>query len=90
MTNSNFTFASLPEGQHRTISRKGAYAVHAKYDARYLTSAARKGFAARFERQVDPDGTLPPDERQRRAQAALRAHMQDLAFRSQKARRRRR
>ncbi|MGH3574069.1 MAG: hypothetical protein ACRDUW_19985 [Pseudonocardiaceae bacterium] len=42
---------------------------------------------ARFERQVDPDNTLAPAERARRAEAARRAHMQRLALASSKARR---
>jgi hypothetical protein len=42
---------------------------------------------ARFERQVDPDGVLPPQERARRAEYARRAHFQQLALRSAKARR---
>jgi hypothetical protein len=42
----------------------------------------------RFERQVDPDGTLKPVERRRRAEQAMRAHMAGLALRSAQARRR--
>jgi|GEM_PF-4642110 len=34
----------------------------------------------RFEREVDPDGSLPPDERARRAKAALSAHMRKMAY----------
>lgn len=52
------------------------------------TTPARRGFLARFEREVDPDGVLPPEERQRRAESALRAHMRRLALRSSRARRR--
>ena len=51
------------------------------------TRAAREAFLSRFEREVDPDGSLPPDERRRRAQHALRAHMLRLAKRSVRARR---
>jgi hypothetical protein len=51
------------------------------------TKPARDTFISRFERLVDPDGTLPPDERRRRAQHALRAHMLRLAKRSAMARR---
>jgi hypothetical protein len=45
---------------------------------------------ARFEKQVDPDGTLDPVERARRADQAMRAHMARLALKSAQARRRRR
>jgi hypothetical protein len=40
----------------------------------------------RFERQVDPNGTLPPEERQRRAESAMKAHMQALALKSSRSR----
>jgi hypothetical protein len=42
---------------------------------------------SRFEREVDPDGVLPPEESLARAQAALRAHMLRLAYRSARKRR---
>jgi hypothetical protein len=51
------------------------------------TRPARQAFLDRFERDVDPNGTLSPDERRRRAQHALRAHMLRLAKRSVTARR---
>jgi hypothetical protein len=44
------------------------------------------GLLAKFVDQVDPDRQLPEAERTRRAEAARRAHMQRLAFRSSKAR----
>lgn len=40
-----------------------------------------------FEREVDPDGTLPPVERGKRAESARRAHYLRLALRSARARR---
>jgi hypothetical protein len=42
---------------------------------------------AKFEREVDPDGVLPPDERARRAEHKRRAYFQRLALKSAKARR---
>jgi hypothetical protein len=42
------------------------------------TRPARQAFFRRFERQVDPDGKLPPEERARRAEHALRAYMLQL------------
>jgi hypothetical protein len=48
-------------------------------DGAAATSPARAAFLARFERQVDPDGVLSPDERRTRAARALRAHMIRLA-----------
>ena len=66
----------------------GAYALHAKRDPRETTRAARGAFLDRFSRQVDPDGTLSPTERNRRAEAAKRAYMTGLALRSVQRRRR--
>lgn len=48
-------------------------------DPKSATAKARAAFRARFERQVDPDGTMPVDERERRADQLMRAHMIDLA-----------
>ncbi|ODU03347.1 MAG: hypothetical protein ABS81_14595 [Pseudonocardia sp. SCN 72-86] len=47
---------------------------------------AQAGLLAKFEREVDPDGTLPPAERARRAQSARKAHMQRLSLASAKKR----
>jgi hypothetical protein len=46
------------------------------------TRPAREAFLKRFERQVDPRGELPPDERALRAHHALRAYMLQLRKRS--------
>lgn len=56
----------------------------------FVVEAAQvaEAFAARFERQVDPNGVLPPAERARRAEAARRAYFTELALRSSQARRR--
>lgn len=51
------------------------------------TRPARETFLQRFEKQVDPDGTLPPEERRQRAEHAKRAYMLQLAKRSAAARR---
>lgn len=54
------------------------------------TAAARRAAHDRFEREVDPDGLLPRDERSRRAARARSAHFRSLALKSAKARRARR
>ena len=66
--------------------RKGGLTTASRYDVRELTQAARTTFLARFEREVDPDGTLPVDERLRRARAARKVYFTDLAIKSAKAR----
>jgi hypothetical protein len=54
------------------------------------TAPARRAAMQRYEREIDPDGTLDPGERARRAEYAMRAHMSRLALRSVRARRQRR
>jgi hypothetical protein len=44
-------------------------------DRAAATAPARAGLRAKFERQVDPDGLLPPQDRARRADALQHAHM---------------
>ena len=44
-------------------------------------------FLDSFEKQVDPDGTLEPAERARRAESARKAHFARLALKSAQARR---
>src|SRR6266511_1394964 len=61
-------------------ARLAAHTMHAKHDARETTAAARAAFLARFEAQVDPEGTLPPEERRRRAEQARSAYFTRLAF----------
>jgi hypothetical protein len=68
-------------------ARIAALTRWSREDAREGTGPARRGFRARFERQVDPEGKLPPQERSRRAEAAMRAHMARMALRSAQARR---
>lgn len=57
-------------------------------DRKAATGPARQAFLARFEKLVDPDGRLSPEERAKRAASLRRAHMQELSLRSAKARRR--
>jgi hypothetical protein len=49
------------------------------YDRSARTRPAREAFLKRFEREVDPDNKLSPDERRRRAEHAKRAYMLQLA-----------
>jgi hypothetical protein len=54
------------------------------------TAPARKAFSDRFERQVDPDGTMDPTDRARRAEHAKSAYFARLSLKSAQARRARR
>lgn len=55
-------------------------------DRRARTEKASKAFLERFEREVDPDGTLPPEVRHQRAESARKAYFAALAYRSARAR----
>ena len=72
-------------------ARVGAYMSWATTSDRTArTAPARKAALERFERQVDPDGTLPPQERALRAEAARKAYFTQLGLKSAAARRARR
>ena len=66
--------------------RIGGLALAASRDMRPLAAAGRAAFLSKFEREVDPDGVLPPAERARRAAAARKLHFAKLALKSAKAR----
>jgi hypothetical protein len=68
-------------------ARSAAHAKHARHDAKAAMDKARAAFLASFEQQADPEGRLPPAERQRRAEQLRRAHFARLALASAKARR---
>lgn len=69
-------------------------AGHARWatvtDPTAATAVARQAALDRFERQVDPDGTLDPADRARRAMHARKAYFARLALKSAQARRARR
>ena len=71
------------------LGRLGAHSLHGKYDSKQTSRAGREAFLTRFEREADPDGTLDPAERRRRAQHLKRAYFTRLALRSAQARRKR-
>jgi hypothetical protein len=56
-------------------------------DRTAATAPARAAFESRFEREVDPEGVLPAEERVLRAASARRAYFTRLAYLSVKARR---
>jgi hypothetical protein len=78
----------LPE--ERTLrARIGAHAMHARHGKEVSQPArdASPGSDSYWDRQVDPDGVLDPQERARRAGHAKKAHFTRLAFASARARR---
>lgn len=81
----------MPETESERSLRARA-AAHAKWaaceDPSAATAPARRAALDRFERQVDPDGVLPPAERARRAEHARKSYFTVLALRSARSRRR--
>lgn len=77
----------LTPEQRSLRARLGGLTTAARHDTREITAPARRAFLQRFEDEVDPDRTLPPPERARRAEAAKRLHFARLAMKSAQARR---
>lgn len=72
-------------------SLRAKAAIHARWanvsDPKAETEPARQAFLEKFERQIDPDGVLDPQERARRAEHARKAHFYRMALASARARR---
>ncbi len=71
----------------KLAGRIGGFVRASRVPREQLTAAARAGFLARFEREVDPEHQLSTEERRRRAEAARRAYMARLALLSAQSRR---
>jgi len=78
--------AALTPTQRTQRARIAALTRWSQEDPKANGERGQAGLRAKFVDQVDPNRVLPDAERQRRAEAARRAHMQRLAFRSAKAR----
>lgn len=83
------THDRLSPAERSLRGRMGAYALHARYDPRQTTAAARDAFLRRFLDEVDPGRVLAESERLRRAAAARKAYFTRLAYLSSRRRRRR-
>lgn len=79
--------AAADPARRSTAASIAAFSRWAKQDPVDGTAAARAALADKFEREADPDGTLPPAERARRAECARKAHYRRLGLRSGAARR---
>lgn len=70
------------------VARIAAHERWSRVEDRHAALApARKAFADRFEREVDPEGKLDPRERAIRAEHARKAYFTRLALKSAQARR---
>ncbi|MEU1205491.1 hypothetical protein [Nocardia sp. NPDC005825] len=78
------------KGDRVLQARIAAHASWAKTEDRAArTAKARRALMDKFERAVDPDGLLSPEERAFRAEHARKAHYLRLSRKSAQARRRR-
>jgi hypothetical protein len=68
-----------------TIAAHDSWAKTSDRAAR--TAPARAAALDRFEREVDPEGVLPPAERARRAEHARKAYFLRLSLKSAQSRR---
>jgi hypothetical protein len=81
-------FGRLTPAERTIRSRIAASDRWARTDDRAAaTASARGGLHARFEREVDPEGVLGPDELARRVASAKTAYYSRLALKSAQARR---
>lgn len=81
--------AARTHAERVLTGRIGAYTMLSRHDVHEITSAGREAFWSKFDRDVDPEGVLPPEERARRAEMARKAYFARLALASAKARRKR-
>lgn len=83
----------MPELTPELRTLRSQIAAHESWartaDRAARTANARKALLDKFERLVDPDGSLSPAERAKRAEHARKAHFKRLALKSAQARRRR-
>ena len=78
----------LSPAERSMRGKLAAHSLHSRIaDPSAHTAPARQAFLDRFEREVDPDGVLPPEQRARRAEHARKAYFTRLALASAKARR---
>ena len=71
-------------------SMRASIAAHTRWaqepDRAAAMEPALNGMLARFEKQVDPDGVLPPHIRAERAESAKKAYYKALQLKSSRAR----
>jgi hypothetical protein len=77
---------SMSPAERTLRARKAAHARWSKHSSDEHAKKMRAGLEQKFLDEVDPDRTLPEDERYRRAEHARKAFYTDLAYRSARAR----
>lgn len=77
---------ALTAEQRSQRARLAALTRWSREDPKEQAARLQQGLLARFAREVDPDGVLPPAERARRAECARRAHYARLGLASSRKR----
>lgn len=78
----------VSDSERQLVARIAAHSSWANTEDRPArTASARKAMLDRFEREVDPEGTLTLAERARRAEHARKAYFARLALKSAQSRR---
>jgi len=77
---------TLTASQRVQRARIAAYAQKVAHDPRETTKAGTAAFLEKFAVEIDPEHELPEAERQRRAIAARKQYMAQLAFQSSRSR----
>ena len=70
----------LSPSQRALRAKVAAHTLHARGGT--STAAGTAALLAKIDREVDPDGILPPAERARRAEHARKAYFAGLALKS--------
>jgi hypothetical protein len=82
--------ASLPAAQRSLIAARAANTRWARVNSpearRQATDRASQGQRRKWERQVDPDGVMSPDELAAGVERLKKAHQQLMSLRSAQAR----
>jgi hypothetical protein len=77
----------MTDDERRLRAQLGAHEQWAREpDRTARTAKARRGFLAKLEAEVDPQGVLPPEERARRAEHLRKAHMIRMSLAASRAR----
>ncbi|MFC9765609.1 hypothetical protein [Rhodococcus jostii] len=80
--------SEIPTTERTLIARLAAHESWARTPNRSArTAPARRALMERFEREVDPNGELSPQERAHRAEHARKAYFTRLALKSARSRR---
>lgn len=73
-------FSTLSPAAIAAMASVGGTARVRKYGPDAAVSAARAGFLARFDNEVDPSGQMDPKKRQQLSKLALTRYMRKMAL----------